>query len=54
MTGSAAFPGVKDNLDQLNKIFSALGTPTEQTWPGVTKYRYFNNGMYKAMSILCF
>lgn len=29
------FPGTSD-LDQLGKIFAALGTPTEETWPGVT------------------
>ena len=26
------FPGTSD-LDQLGKIFAALGTPTEETWP---------------------
>ncbi|OXU22572.1 hypothetical protein TSAR_015507 [Trichomalopsis sarcophagae] len=29
-------PGESD-LDQLTKIFQVLGTPTEETWPGVTK-----------------
>lgn len=29
-------PGDSD-LDQLTKIFQALGTPTEETWPNVTK-----------------
>ena len=28
-------PG-KTDLDQLGKIFALLGTPTEETWPGVT------------------
>ncbi|KAG8273226.1 Cyclin-Dependent Kinase 7 [Homalodisca vitripennis] len=28
-------PGESD-LDQLTKIFQALGTPSEETWPGVT------------------
>lgn len=27
MTGSAAFPGVKDSSDQLDKIWKVLGTP---------------------------
>jgi len=27
------FPGVSD-VDQLGKIFHALGTPTDETWPG--------------------
>ena len=27
-------PGISD-IDQLSKIFTALGTPSEDTWPGV-------------------
>ncbi|KAL9554687.1 negative regulator of the PHO system [Mucor atramentarius] len=30
------FPGTT-NMDQLQKIFRMMGTPTEQTWPGVTQ-----------------
>lgn len=33
--GRPLFPG-SDVLDQLMKIFRVLGTPTEDTWPGVT------------------
>ncbi|XP_043546219.1 cyclin-dependent kinase 14 isoform X1 [Chiloscyllium punctatum] len=33
--GVAAFPGMKDVQDQLERIFLVLGTPTEETWPGV-------------------
>merc|ERR1712037_959388 len=29
-------------IDQLFKIFRILGTPTEQTWPGVTQLQEFN------------
>eukprot|EP00027_Filamoeba_sp_ATCC50430_P010440 CAMPEP_0168559338 /NCGR_PEP_ID=MMETSP0413-20121227/10467_1 /TAXON_ID=136452 /ORGANISM="Filamoeba nolandi, Strain NC-AS-23-1" /LENGTH=141 /DNA_ID=CAMNT_0008590553 /DNA_START=460 /DNA_END=881 /DNA_ORIENTATION=- len=29
------FPGDSD-MDQLAKIFAALGTPTEEIWPGMT------------------
>eukprot|EP00164_Ancoracysta_twista_P011021 GFYU01016832.1.p1 GENE.GFYU01016832.1~~GFYU01016832.1.p1 ORF type:complete len:328 (+),score=71.32 GFYU01016832.1:85-1068(+) len=29
------FPGESD-IDQLSKIFAALGTPTEENWPGMT------------------
>ena len=29
-------PGETD-LDQVSKIFQCMGTPTEETWPGVTK-----------------
>ena len=34
--GIPLFPG-NDVDDQLKRIFKILGTPTEQTWPGVTK-----------------
>ncbi|XP_046648280.1 cyclin-dependent kinase 14-like [Daphnia pulicaria] len=37
LTGSPAFPGVKDAADQLERIFKILGTPTESTWPGVSR-----------------
>ena len=33
--GRPLFPGV-DVDDQLNRILKLLGTPTEETWPGVT------------------
>ncbi|CAH0382940.1 unnamed protein product [Bemisia tabaci] len=33
-------PGDSD-LDQLSRIFQALGTPTEQTWPGVTSLKEY-------------
>ncbi|KAL1916930.1 uncharacterized protein VTP21DRAFT_5127 [Calcarisporiella thermophila] len=35
-TGRPLFPGT-NNEDQLLKIFRLLGTPTEQTWPGVSQ-----------------
>lgn len=38
ISGSATFPGMKDAYDQLDKIFRVLGTPTENTWEGVSKY----------------
>lgn len=31
------FMAAESDMDQLNVIFSALGTPTEQDWPGFTK-----------------
>ncbi|KPI88008.1 putative Protein kinase [Leptomonas seymouri] len=34
--GYSLFRG-ENSRDQLNKIFYVVGTPTEQTWPGVTK-----------------
>ncbi len=33
------FPGDSD-IDQLAKIFAALGTPTEEIWPVSYRYRY--------------
>ncbi|KAI8370694.1 serine/threonine-protein kinase pef1 [Radiomyces spectabilis] len=35
-TGRPLFPGTA-NDDQLQKIFRMLGTPTEQTWPGISQ-----------------
>eukprot|EP01104_Vermistella_antarctica_P010524 TRINITY_DN2817_c0_g1_i1.p1 TRINITY_DN2817_c0_g1~~TRINITY_DN2817_c0_g1_i1.p1 ORF type:complete len:343 (-),score=59.47 TRINITY_DN2817_c0_g1_i1:137-1165(-) len=35
MLRTAYLPGESD-LDQLGKMFAALGTPTEEIWPGVT------------------
>lgn len=34
------FPGDSE-IDEIFKIFQALGTPTEETWPGVTNYPNF-------------
>jgi serine/threonine protein kinase len=31
-----------DEVEQMMLIFKALGTPTEETWPGVTKYEHYN------------
>ena len=36
------FPGDSE-IDQLFRIFRLLGTPSEQTWPGVTKLDNFQN-----------
>jgi len=37
MNGYPCFPGVRDVFDQLDKIFRVTGTPTEDTWPGVSR-----------------
>jgi len=34
-TKKAIFPGI-DEIDQLNKIWDVMGTPTMETWPKVT------------------
>ncbi|OJA16648.1 hypothetical protein AZE42_04043 [Rhizopogon vesiculosus] len=36
MRGSPLFPGDSE-IDQIFKIFRILGTPNEETWPGVTQ-----------------
>ncbi|KAG2155295.1 kinase-like domain-containing protein [Suillus bovinus] len=36
MRGSPLFPGDSE-IDQIFKIFRILGTPSEETWPGVTQ-----------------
>ena len=44
MTRSPFFPGSSE-IDQLGRIFHALGTPTEEEWPGMThlpSYMAFN------------
>ncbi|KAI8775852.1 cyclin-dependent kinase 14-like isoform X1 [Biomphalaria glabrata] len=42
ISGQATFPGMKDAFDQLNQIFKMLGTPTEASWEGVTKYANYD------------
>uniref|UniRef100_A0A914WFN9 Protein kinase domain-containing protein n=1 Tax=Plectus sambesii TaxID=2011161 RepID=A0A914WFN9_9BILA len=52
VTGSALFPGTKDVYDQLDRIFSVLGTPTERTWQGVTMLPNFYTGLFHSYSSL--
>jgi len=40
VTCSPLFPGDSE-IDQLFKIFRCLGTPTEETWPGVSGFKDF-------------
>jgi negative regulator of PHO system len=35
-TGKPLFPG-KTNEDQLIRIFKLFGTPTEESWPGISE-----------------
>lgn len=42
LTGKPVFPG-KDEADQLHRIFSLLGMPTEATWPGVEMLDLYAN-----------
>ncbi|XP_021928252.1 cyclin-dependent kinase 14 isoform X1 [Zootermopsis nevadensis] len=54
ITGVPTFPGVRDTYDQLDKIFKILGTPTEETWSGVTHlpgYKPHKLGFYRAQKL---
>ncbi|KAL9958512.1 hypothetical protein ACROYT_G035538 [Oculina patagonica] len=46
ITGIALFPGMRDYIDQLNKIWQISGTATEETWPGVTKLPEYNADLF--------
>ena len=51
LNGYPCFPGVRDIFDQLDKIFRVVGTPTEETWPGVSRlpnYRPHKLSYYRA------
>lgn len=37
LSGAPMFPGINDIHDQLMKIFKVLGSPSETSWPGVTR-----------------
>uniref|UniRef100_A0A3B3SV88 Cyclin-dependent kinase 14 n=1 Tax=Paramormyrops kingsleyae TaxID=1676925 RepID=A0A3B3SV88_9TELE len=50
MQGVAAFPGMKDIQDQLERIFVVLGTPTEETWPGVHSLPHFKPDRFSMYS----
>eukprot|EP00128_Syssomonas_multiformis_P008395 Colp12_sorted_trinity150504_noHs@12849 len=41
VTRRPLFPG-NSEIDQLFRIFRTLGTPTEESWPGVTRFPDFN------------
>lgn len=42
MCRSAMLWNGDNEVEQLMLIFKALGTPTEETWPGVTKFEHYN------------
>lgn len=46
MTGIALFPGMRDSIDQLNKIWQISGTATEETWPGVTRLPEYDADLF--------
>lgn len=41
LNGNSAFPGAKDPRGQLTTIFAVFGCPTEETWPGISNYPYY-------------
>ncbi|XP_060113020.1 cyclin-dependent kinase 15 [Heteronotia binoei] len=41
LQGQPLFPGVRNNVEQLENIWEILGVPTEETWPGVSKLRHY-------------
>ncbi|RBQ69896.1 hypothetical protein VDGD_21533 [Verticillium dahliae] len=45
-TRKPLFPGDSE-IDEIFKIFRALGTPTEDVWPGVTSYADFKSSFPK-------
>lgn len=34
-------------IDQIFKIFQQLGSPSEETWPGVTSYKFWTDNLPK-------
>ena len=54
LNGYPCFPGVRDIFDQLDKIFRVVGTPSEETWPGVSRlpnYRPHKLCYYRPVSL---
>jgi cell division cycle 2-like protein len=47
--GKPIFPG-EGEIDQINKIFAALGAPNELTWPGCTALPHISHVSYRAPS----
>ncbi|XP_042152954.1 cyclin-dependent kinase 15 isoform X3 [Oncorhynchus tshawytscha] len=41
LQGTPAFPGVADVFEQLQNVWTVVGVPTEETWPGVNELPNF-------------
>ncbi|XP_020670136.3 cyclin-dependent kinase 15 isoform X2 [Pogona vitticeps] len=39
--GQPLFPGVCNTFEQLEKIWAVLGSPMEETWPGLSKFQRY-------------
>ncbi|XP_074647716.1 cyclin-dependent kinase 14-like [Tubulanus polymorphus] len=46
ISGVATFPGMKDAIDQLDRIWRVLGMPTEETWEGVSQYPNYSRDKF--------
>ncbi|CAB3407878.1 unnamed protein product [Caenorhabditis bovis] len=53
-TGTALFPGTKDAVDQLDKIFSIRGSPDRRKWPEVVNLPRYSPGMFPEYRELSF
>ncbi|CAI2308788.1 unnamed protein product [Caenorhabditis sp. 36 PRJEB53466] len=53
-TGTALFPGTKDVIDQLDKIFSTRGAPDEKRWPEVVNLPRYSPEMFPRYRELSF
>ncbi|KAL4217160.1 Cyclin-dependent kinase 14 [Mactra antiquata] len=53
LSGMATFPGMKDAYDQLDQIFRILGTPTEHTWNGVSKFPQYDDRRFVSYNKQC-
>ncbi|KAL6115079.1 cdk15 [Pungitius sinensis] len=38
LQGAPAFPGITNEFEQLQKIWTVLGVPSEKSWPGVSQF----------------
>lgn len=49
LRGAVLFRGISQ-IEQLFQIFSKLGTPSEQTWPGISSMRFYREGVFPLWS----
>lgn len=47
MRSKPLFEGAQGELDQLQRIFSLLGTPSEENWPGFSELPHAKNWAWK-------
>uniref|UniRef100_A0A8C2ZBU0 mitogen-activated protein kinase n=1 Tax=Cyclopterus lumpus TaxID=8103 RepID=A0A8C2ZBU0_CYCLU len=54
LQGAPAFPGVTDEFEQLQKIWTVLGVPSEDSWPGVSQLPNYTPGQFKYIYLFSF